>query len=240
MAVGAVFEASNATGINGNQADNSAGDSGAVYVFTRSGSAWSQQAYLKASNTGPLDQFGSSVTLSSDGNTLAVAAPTEDSNATGVNGDQANNAAGDSGAVYVFTRTGSTWSHQAYVKSSNTAAGSRFGSSIALSGDGNTLAVGAARERSNATGINGDQASTAAANSGAVYVFKRTASTWTQQSYVKASNTASNYDFGWSVALSSDGSTLAVGAKSEDSNAVGINGDQVNNASNNSGAVYIY
>ena len=58
VVVGAHCEDSNATGVNGNQSDNSAIDSGAAYVFVRSGTNWSQQAYLKASNTGAGDQFG--------------------------------------------------------------------------------------------------------------------------------------------------------------------------------------
>jgi hypothetical protein len=116
------WEDSNATGINGNQADDSAPDSGAVYVFTRSGGVWSQQAYVKASNTGPGDSFGFSLALSADGNTLAVGAYLENSNATGIGGNQADNSALDSGAVYVFTRSGGVWSQQAYIKASNTAA----------------------------------------------------------------------------------------------------------------------
>ncbi|MHB8876636.1 MAG: FG-GAP repeat protein, partial [Myxococcaceae bacterium] len=96
---------SNATGVNGNHADNSAPSSGAVYVFTRSAGAWSQQAYLKASNAGSGDWFGRSLALASDGSTLAVGSYWEDSSATGINGSQANNSAAESGAVYVFTRS---------------------------------------------------------------------------------------------------------------------------------------
>ena len=125
--------------------------------------------YFKASNTGGL--FGHSVALSGDGNTLAVGTNLEDSNATGVNGNQADNSASDSGAVYVFTRSGSSWSQQAYVKASNTEANDNFGISVALSADGNTLAVGAYGEDSNATGINGNQADNSASSSGAVYVY---------------------------------------------------------------------
>ncbi len=66
VVVGAPFEASNATGVNGNQADNSAPYSGAAYVFVRSGGVWIQQAYLKASNTGAGDHFGYSVAISGD------------------------------------------------------------------------------------------------------------------------------------------------------------------------------
>jgi hypothetical protein len=240
LAVGAWYEASNATGINGNQASNSVYQSGAVYVFTRSGSTWSQQAYVKASNTGPSDQFGYSVALSGDGNTLAVGAPREESNATGINGNQTDNSASQSGAVYVFTRSGSTWSQQAYMKASNTGAGDYFGSSVALSGDGNTLAVGAYLESSNATDVNGNQADNSVSDSGAVYVFTRSGSSWSQQAYVKASNTEAGDSFGNSVALSGDGNTLAVGAWGEDSNATGINGNQAGNSLSEAGAVYVY
>ncbi|MCA2979628.1 MAG: cadherin-like beta sandwich domain-containing protein [Myxococcaceae bacterium] len=199
-----------------------------------------QQAYVKASNTGAGDEFSSSVALSADGSTLAVGAPGEDSSATGVNGNQAGSSAGESGAVYVFTRTGSTWAQQAYVKASNTGAGDEFGSSVALSVDGSTLAVGASREDSSATGVNGNQAGSIAAFAGAVYVFTRTGSTWAQQAYVKASNTGADDRFGSSVALSVDGSTLAVGARSEASNATGVNGTQTDNSAFPAGAVYVF
>ena len=99
LAVGASAEDSAATGVNGDQADNGADNSGAVYVFVRSGSTWTQQAYIKASNTDANDNFGRSVALSGD--TLAVGAYLEDSAAPGVNGDQADNSAAIAGAVYV-------------------------------------------------------------------------------------------------------------------------------------------
>jgi len=167
--VGAVGESSNATGVNGDQGDNSASGSGAAYVFTRSGKTWSQQAYLKASNTDAGDEFGSAVSLSSD--TLVVGAFYEDSKATGVNGDQADNSASNSGAAYVFTRSGSTWTQQAYLKASNTDAGDYFGWSVSVYDD--MPVVGAAFESSNATGVNGNQADNSASTAGAVYVFKR-------------------------------------------------------------------
>jgi hypothetical protein len=100
--VGATGEASNATGVDGDQLNNSASFAGAAYVFGRSAGAWSQQAYLKASNTDENDNFGFSVAISSD--TLVVGAPGESSNALGVDGDQSNNSALFSGAAYVFER----------------------------------------------------------------------------------------------------------------------------------------
>src|SRR5262249_17916495 len=108
LAVGAPQESSAATGVGGDQTSNAASWAGAVYVLTRTGTTWSQQAYVKASNTQAADEFGFAVTLAGDGSTLVVGAPTEDSNATGVGGDPSNNAAPDSGAAYVFTRSGTT------------------------------------------------------------------------------------------------------------------------------------
>lgn len=237
LAVGAYREDSNGIGVNsGAEADNSASSSGAVYVFTRTGTTWTQEAYIKASNTGGGDQFGRSVALSGD--TLAVGAYLEDSNGIGVNsGAEADNSAADSGAVYVFTHTGSSWTQQAYIKASNTGAGDQFGFSVAL--DGDTLAVGAVAEDSNATGVGGNEADDSAKTSGAVYVFTRTGTTWAQQAYIKASNTGAGDQFGISVAL--DGDTMAVGAQMEDGNGTGVNsGAENDNNASNSGAVYVF
>ena len=139
VVVGADGEESNATGINGDQDDNSASYAGAAYVFVRNGAIWTQQAYLKASNTDTFDRFGISVAVSGD--TVVVGAFYESSNATGVNGDQNDNSAQYAGAVYVFVRDGTTWTQQAYLKASNTDMGDEFGASVAVSGD--TVVVGA-------------------------------------------------------------------------------------------------
>lgn len=240
LAVGAYGEASAATGIGGDQANNGALGAGAVYVFTRTGSTWAQQAYVKASNTEAADNFGYPLGLSADGATLAVGAYGEDSSATGVGGSQVNNSALGSGAGYVFTRTGVTWTQQAYVKASNTEAGDTFGATLALSGDGSTLAVASITEDSNAVGIGGDQANNSATDAGAVFVFARTGSVWTQQAYLKASNTDPADGFGWVMSLTADGATLSIGATREDSSATGVGGDQASNTAIQSGAVYVF
>ena len=220
MAIGAPHETSGAKGVNGNQNDQSVYGAGAVYVFTHTGNTWAQQAYVKASNPGEGANFGSTVALSSDGNTMAVAAYYEASAATGINGNENDRSIPQAGAVYVFTRRGNTWSQQAYIKASNTGKaavgqdfgdGDQFGYSMALSSDGNTLAVGAITEDSAAKGINGDQADDSVTGSGAAYVFTRNGTTWSQQAYVKSSNTAPNVMFGYSIGVSRDGNTLAVG-----------------------------
>ncbi len=253
LAVGSYYESSAATGINGDQSDTSAEYAGAVYVFARTGTTWTQQAYVKASNTRANAFFGSAVALSSDGNTLAVGDDEESSAATGIYGNQSDTSAGQAGAVYVFARAGTTWTQQAYVKASNTRSGALFGSAVALSSDGNTLAVGSYCESSAATGIDGDQSDTSAAYAGAVYVFARTGTMWTQGAYIKASNTKSLLpgvslgdqsnelgEFGFAVALSSDGNTLAVGAPLESSDATGINGHEGDTSALYAGAVYVF
>ncbi|MEZ5978865.1 MAG: FG-GAP repeat protein [Planctomycetota bacterium] len=147
LVVGAQAESSSATGVDGDRSDDGAAGSGAAYVFVRSGTTWAQQAYLKASNTDVFDRFGYAVAISGD--TVVVGAPNEDSAATGVDGDQSDDSAASAGAVYVFVRSGSVWSQQAYLKASNTDASDRFGQVVAI--DGDTLVVGAPFERSAAT-----------------------------------------------------------------------------------------
>jgi hypothetical protein len=240
------LEDSAATGIDGDQSDNSAMYAGAVYVFTQRDTTWNQQAYVKASNTDAEDRFGASVALSSDGSTLAVGAQDEASAATGIGGDQADNSAWGAGAVYVFARSDTTWSQQAYVKASNaegasnTDAGDQFGSTVAISADGLTLVVGAPLEDSAATGIGGNQFNNSTAWAGAVYMFTCGGTMWNQQVYAKASNTGVGDRFGSSVAVSADGSILVVGAYDEASGAVGIGGNQADNSASVAGAVYAF
>ena len=248
IAVGAPHEQSNATGINGNQNDNSLYNAGAVYVYTRNGASWAQQAYIKPSNTQRSAEFGHVVALSADGNTLAVSAYFESSNAKGINGNQQDESIPQAGAVFVFTRAGGRWTQQAYIKASNTGEagegdafgdGDQFGFSLAISDDGNTMAVSANAEDSNATGINGNQADNSAQSSGAVYIFTRAGSTWTQQAYLKASNAVGGMQFGYGVSLSADGNTLAAGGYDEGGTSREINGPQTRGRTG-SGAVYIF
>ncbi|MDA7930119.1 hypothetical protein N9B63_04710 [Akkermansiaceae bacterium] len=234
VVVGASGEDSNATGINGDEADNSVGGAGAAYVFVRNGITWTQQAYLKASNTDASDSFGYSVSISGD--TIVVGAYQEDSSATGINGEGDDNSAIDAGAAYVFVRNGITWTQQAYLKASNTDASDSFGYSVSISGD--TIVVGAYQEDSSATGINGEGDDNSAIDAGAAYVFVRNGITWTQQAYLKASNTDASDAFGLSVSVSGD--TVVVGASGEDSNATGINGDEADNSVGGAGAAYVF
>ena len=178
-----------------------------------------QVAYIKASNAEAFDHFacgggnqghtGTSISLSGDGNTMAVGAPFESGGSRGVNGNQNDNSMYAAGAVYVYLRQGQTWAQQAYVKASNPGINDHFGSSVALSRDGNTMAVAAHWEASGATGVNGNQNDDSIPQAGAVYIFSRTGTSWTQQAYLKASNTGNaaqgdGDQFGFSLAVSGD------------------------------------
>lgn len=246
LAVGAYLEDSAATGVNGNQNDNSADGAGAVYVFTNSNDTWQQEAYLKADYNLVSDLyqgglFGIDVSLSADGNTLAVGASGEDSTVKGINTPRTESTVSNSGAAYIFQRSGGQWEQQAFIKASNTDWGDQFGQSVSLSSDGNLLAVGAIDEQSGATGVNGIETDNSiAGGAGAVFLYERNNTTWTKQSYIKASNPGDGDRFGWSVDLSGDGNTLAVGAFIEDSSAAGINSVQNDNSAENAGAVYVY
>ena len=173
---GAIWESSGATGIDGDQLDKSVRAAGAAYVFTFNGTTWSQQAYIKASNTHDnsemnahlhQENFGYSVSLDGTGDRLAVGARWEYSAGTGINGDhQSDNSAPGAGAVYVFNRNAGVWGQQAYVKASNTrprddnppgSIETLFGYSVSLDSSGDTLAVGAHMEDGSATGIDGHQ-----------------------------------------------------------------------------------
>lgn len=234
LAVGSYGESSNAKGIDGNQGDTSLFQAGAVYLFTRAGTAWTQRAYVKASNSQDSGNFGTSVALSGD--TLAVGAPYEAGGGKGVGADQNDTSAPDAGAVYVFRNSGTAWSQEAYVKASNTRDHARFGTSVAI--DGDTLAVGSPAESSGASGIGGNESDTSVSDAGAAYVFARAGTTWTQQAYVKASNTHALMAFGDTVALSGD--VLAVGATNERSKATGIGGDEGDRSAEGAGAAYVF
>ena len=165
--------------------DDNGEDSGSVFVFTRMGTTWTEQAKLMAGDGAAVDdQFGSSVAIAGD--TIVVGAHLDDDNGT------------NSGSAYVYTRTGTTWTEQAKLTASDGAAGDQFGfRSVAIEGD--TIVVGAYRDDDNGK------------NSGTAFVFTRMGTTWTEQAKLTASDGAAVDDqFGRSVAIAGD--TIVVGA----------------------------
>jgi hypothetical protein len=175
-------------------------DQGSAYIFIRTGTTWTQQQKLVASDGAAFDYFGRSVSLSADGSTALVGAASND---VGANSGQ--------GSAYVFVRTGTTWTQQQLIASDG-AAGDDFGHSVSLSADGNTALVGARLDNVITN-----------TNQGSAYVFVRTGTTWTQQQQLIASDGVENDFFGTSVSLSANGSIALVGASWDD---VGANDNQ--------------
>lgn len=222
LAVGAFLEDDSVS----DDMDNSATDSGAVYVFHRDNKEWSLQQRIKARRADPGDHFGRSVALSSDGNMLVVGAPQEDSSSTTIDVGDTDNGYSDAGAAYAFLRSGNEWSQIAYIKATDTAPGAHFGDCVTIDGLGKKIAVGA-----NTTGL-------MPANSGRVYVYRLdNMMKWEVNAVLQASNPDDGDGFGWSVAFSGDGETLAIGAYHEDSAAATNPAD---NSLEDSGAVYIF
>ncbi|GAK23217.1 hypothetical protein JCM19052_3847 [Vibrio sp. JCM 19052] len=228
------------SGIANDPTANSAALSGAVYVYRKTNGIWNDVAYLKAPNADDKDEFGYAIALSGDGNTLAVSTINEASSATGIDGNQLDNLAPASGAVYLYVNNGSSWQSQAYIKASNSNLVDSFGFSVSLDSDGTTLLVGAPGESSSAQSINGDETDNTGSLSGAAYVFELQNNQWAQTAYLKSSNSDKLDSFGYDVALSEDGLTVVVGSPGEDSNATSVNGDEMDNSSDNSGSAYVF
>jgi hypothetical protein len=205
-----------------------------AYVFRRSGLDWVEEAVLRPAVDGPLDYFGQSIDVAGD--TVVVGAGSETSGGRGINVPDADEDATFSGAAYVFREVGGRWSQEAFIKSSNSDSNDQFGWDVDLEGD--LLAVGANREASSSAGVAADQSDNSAAGAGAVYLFRRDGSAWSQVLYVKASNPDASDEFG-GLALSAQG--LIISALREDSDATGLAGGQGDSASTEqSGAFYVF
>lgn len=209
-------------------------NNGAVYLFSY-GVSWTETAVLRASNAGTNDNFGTSVAITGDGNTLVVGAPLEDSDGSGVNDNALN-----TGAAYVFVNSGG-WVEQEMLKATVVGAFDQFGISVAIDSiGGDVLAIGANREDGSATGVGGDPQLNTVLDAGAAYIFIREIGGWLQHTYLKPTNTGFGDRFGSALAMSADGQTLLVSATYEDSTAIGIGGNETNNSATNAGAVYLY
>ena len=178
--------------------DTGGSAAGSAYVFVRSGTTWSQQAILRASNAGASDQFATGVAIYKD--TIVIGAPTEDTTAS------------DAGSLYVFTRSGTTWTQRAQLQTSNAGASDRLGDSVSI--DGDTIIAGAYQE------------DTTASDAGSAYIFTGSGATWTQQAQIQASDAAATDYFGYSVSIS--GNTVVVGARYDD------------DGGSNSGSAYVF
>lgn len=194
-----------------------------------------EDAYIKASNTGEDDSFGLSVAVSGD--TMVVGVPSDDSDATVINGDAENNASRDSGAAFVFVRVAGVWTQQAYLKADNAGAGDEFGGAVAI--DGDRIVVGAQLEDSIATDVDGQGDNNELEDHGAAYVFDRTGRAWEQVAYLKGPDAGVVGRFGdnWGISVAVSGRLVAMGSIREDSSS---QDDFENNAASNTGAVVVF
>jgi len=221
LAVGAPFEDGNGAS-NVNEYNDREENAGAVYLFRRHEDEWVQVAYLKSTGILGGDFFGYSVAVS--GNRVAVGA---------------RNARYGAGVVYIFEYVGGRWQQTAWLSASNSNSGDRFGTAIDF--DWPLLIVGAPHEKSDATGVNGDEDSNyyPVFGAGAAYIFEDVGTDWVQRAYLKQSNTNDADDFGRSVAI--DGTTAVVGAWAEDSRYPnGTSTGEADNSASSAGAAYVF
>ena len=237
-------------------------NSGALYVFTRQGGTWSQQAYIKGSKGETSDGFGFATAISDDGNTIAVGSGDEACLTPGIDPPGcADDRTAEPGREHLGGCGVRVRSKRQHVVGADLHQGAQrtaynsFGVRLDLSGDGNTLAVSAYFEDNGGRGIrppmvqqfliqdmlNGwREHRNEAEESGAVYLYTRSGNRWTAGAWVKAANADAGDEFGSSVALSTDGHVMVVGAHGEDSAATGINGNQADNSADDSGAAYVF
>jgi hypothetical protein len=160
---------------------------GAAWVYTRSGSTWTQGPELSDPGEGAGGRFGRTVALSADGETALVGAPATNSGR---------------GLAWVFTRSAGGWVSEGALSGSGAEGESRFGFGLALSADGANILIGAPGN---------------AGRAGAAWAFRRSGSTLTQNGpELTGPGEIGEGRFGYSVALSGDASTALVGARSDD------------------------
>jgi len=215
ITVGSDEEDSNPTGVG-----NSITDAGAAYVYRKNGSNWDLETKLKADNASSSANFGGSVSVDEDGNTIVVGAVF------------ANSSVSNSGSAYVYRFDGSVWTQQIRLESSDIEDGDKFGFAVSIDGTGNTIISGAHTEDSDQTGIGNTSA-----RSGASYVYRFENGTWEEKNKLKPSDIDSDDRFGYSVSISNDGNTAIGASHYEDSDSTGV-GNPASNS--NYGAVYIY
>lgn len=217
---GAPWDDSSATGINTNTNDDSMTQSGALYIFEKEANEWKESAYVKSSMTVGGQMLGFDVDISNDDVIVA-----------GVKGDSSGR-----GAAIVLSKASGNWTEEAILRASNGDINDAFGDKVAISGDGQTILVGAPKE-SSATSNESD-GDNSATDSGAAYVFKKSSS-WAQSDYIKAEFINAGDRFGYNVCINADGSRYAITSRDHSSGS-GFNADGSTEGLTDSGSVSIY
>lgn len=209
--------------------DNAAQDSGAAYGF-RFDTNWTETGRLKADPPVAGSELGTSLAMNRAGNLLVAGAP-----------ELPNDAGARAGRVQFFRRIGDDWDRLASAEPTNRGISHRFGSSVGMDEMGTRVVVGSLGDSLGRQGIHADPTAAAQTGSGAIHVFDVSAvGAVTELSHLKAPNGDSGDNLAAHLALSRDGSLVAVGAIAEQSNGAGTTRSPENNSLTNAGAAYLF
>ena len=177
-------------------------DAGSAYIFTRSGTVWTEEAKLMASDKQSSDYFGSSVSIDDTGTRVVIGAYGEDPNSVSA-----------AGSAYIFTRSGTIWTEDAKLTASDKQASDYFGSAVAIDGTGTTVVIGAYQE--DPDGLTG---------AGSAYIYAKSGAIWTEEAKLTTSDKQTGDNFGHSVAINDAGTVVVIGADLEAPDGVGSAG----------------
>jgi len=170
--------------------DDGGSSSGSAYVFSRSGTVWTQEQKIVASDDAAGGNFGEHLDMSADGTRLVVGSKGIDSSR---------------GAAYVFSRSGVTWTEEQKVTASDAAVSDQYGTSVAIDSDGTRIVAGAPGDDDGGS------------SSGSAYVATRSGVTWTEEQKIVASDDDAGDTFGGMADITDDGTRVIIGAGQENS-----------------------
>ena len=185
--------------------DDNGSASGSAYIFTRSGTTWTQEARITASDGEENDQFGIAVAIDAAGDRVIVGAWADDDD------DNGNNA----GSAYIFTRSGAAWNEEDKIIASDGAPEDLFGVAVAIDAAGNRAIIGAYFDDDD-DDDNGNE-------SGSAYIFSRSGTAWTEEQKIIAMDRAADDQFGVAVSIDAPGDRVIVGAWADDDDGNGNN-----------------
>jgi hypothetical protein len=202
---------------------------GSFHVYRKTGGTWAREATIEPEHAQPGALFGVQAKISADGSTIVVGAQYE---ASGSLTDETSTSTSDAGAAFVYgydTGAGA-WTKRAYLKAPLPTVNALFGASTAISGDGDTVLIGARNE--SVAGV---------LRAGAAYVFRRNAGVYTLAQTIPAPQPTPDGTFGgFGLALTPDGTALAIAARGDSSGGTGIDADATQGAAPTAGAVHLY
>lgn len=202
---------------------------GSFHVYRKTGGTWAREATIEPEHAQPGSLFGVQAKISADGSTIVVGAQYEPS---GSLTDETDTSVSNAGAAFVYgydTGTG-TWTKRAYLKAPAPTLHDLFGASTAISGDGNTVIIGT--RNASVAGVS---------RAGVAHVFRRNAGTYALAQTIPAPQLTPDAMFGgFGLALTQDGTALAIAARGDSSSGTGVDADTTQGAAPGSGAVHVY